>query len=99
MIKSNYIISTLAEEDLLNIFLISIEGWGIDKAHKYSKTLEEAFIMLSKHPDLGKERKDLFSGALSFPVGSHIIFYRKKDSQIEISRILHQRMDFQRNFV
>lgn len=53
---------------------------------------------LSENPDMGKSRDELFPGALSFPVGSHIIFYRKTDNQIEIARVLHQRMDYEQHF-
>jgi len=33
----------------------------------------------------------------SFQVGSHVVFYRLIDKHIDIVRILHQRMDFERH--
>ena len=97
-IKNNYTISEYAEEDLLNIFLKSIKNWGSSKALEYSQMIDEAFTQLSENPDMGKSRDELFPGALSFPVGSHLIFYRKTDNQIEIARVLHKRMDYERHF-
>ena len=99
-IKSNYKTSRLAEEDLLNIFLKGIENFGIKKAQQYSLEIDKTFNLLAEYPDMGKLRDELFSGALSFSVGSHIVFYRKntKTKQIEISRILHRRMDYEKYF-
>lgn len=96
-IKNDYKTSNLAEEDLIDIFLKSIEGWGISKARQYSQAIEDTFNRLARHPDLGKSRDELFPGALSFPVGSHIIFYRKAAGIIEIARILHRRMDYRKH--
>ena len=97
-IKNNYTISEYAEEDLLNIFLKSIKNWGSSKALEYSQMIDETFTQLSENPDMGKSRDELFPGALSFPAGSYIIFYRKTYNQIEIARVLHQRMDFEQHF-
>ena len=53
---------------------------------------------LSENPDMGKLRDELFPGALSFPVGCHLIFYRQTGNQIEIARFLHNRMDYAQHF-
>ena len=47
---------------------------------------------------MGKSRDELFPGALSFPVGSHLIFYRQTGNQIEIARVPHNRMDYEQHF-
>lgn len=60
--------------------------------------IDETFTQLSENPDMGKSRDELFPGALSFPVGSHLIFYRQTGKQIEIARVLHNRMDYERHF-
>ena len=97
-IKNSYITSELAEDDLLDIFQTSIEGWGISKARQYAQDIEDTFNRLSKYPDLGQSRDKIFPGAFSFPVGSHVIFYRKSGDHIEIARVLHKRMDFEHHF-
>ena len=56
------------------------------------------FTQLSENPDMGKSRDELFPGALSFPVGSHLIFYRQTGNQIEIARVPHNRMDYEQHF-
>ena len=58
--------------------------------------------MLAKSPDIGTNRSDLFDNAMSFLVGSHIIFYIKNsqlNANIEIARVLHQSMDFEKYFL
>jgi len=97
-IKSNYKTSKLAEEDLLAIFLHGIENYGVKKAQQYSAEIDRTFNLLADYPGMGKTREELFPGALSFSVGSHIIFYRKITEQIEIARILHRRMDYEQYF-
>jgi len=97
-IKSNYKTSKLAEEDLLAIFLYGIDNYGVKKAQQYSAEIDRAFNLLTDYPDMGKTREELSPGALSFSVGSHVIFYRKITEQIEIARILHRRMDYEQYF-
>ena len=97
-IKSNYRTSELAEEDLLAIFLFGIENFGTKRAKQYSLAIEDVFEQLAGFPGMGKSRDELFPGALSFSVGSHIVFYRKTIDQIEIARVLHKRMDYSRFF-
>ncbi len=96
-LKNNYKTSKLAEEDLLDIFLKGIENFGVKKAQQYSLEMEKAFNLLADYPEMGKSRDELFPGALSFSVGSHIVFYRIDIKQIEISRILHRRMDYEQH--
>ena len=96
--KNSYKTSKLAEEDLLDIFLNGIDDFGAKKAQQYSLEMDKAFNLLADYPDMGKSRNELFPGALSFSVGSHIVFYRKNIKQIEISRILHRRMDYEQYF-
>lgn len=97
-IKSNYKISELAEEDLLSIFLTGMEKFGIKRAKQYYLAIEDVFNQLATFPNMGKSRDELFPGALSFSVGSHIVFYRKTADQIEIARVLHKRMDYGKYF-
>ena len=93
-----YKLSKLAEEDLLGIFQNGIDYFGITKAQQYSQTIEETFRRLVNFPNVGKPRDELFLGALSFPVGSHIVFYRNTPDEIEVARVLHKRMDYGQYF-
>jgi toxin ParE1/3/4 len=97
-IKNNYELSELAEEDLLSIFLTGMEKFGLKRAKQYYQAIDDIFNQLARLPNMGKSRDELFPGALSFSVSSHIVFYRKKSDRIEIARVLHKRMDYERHF-
>ena len=55
--------------------------------------IEAAFDMLAANPLAGRARDDLAPKIRSFPVGSHIIFYRPLSDGIEVGRVLHGRHD------
>jgi len=97
----NFKLSALAKNDLENIFKFTIRNWGEIKAREYAQKLSDGFVLLSQSPKIGKQRNDIYLNALSFPVGSHIIFYsinNNIDSKIEIARVLHKQMDIEKLF-
>jgi len=98
---TNYRLSALAKKDLSAIFKYTIHNWGEAQAREYAQKLSDGFDLLSKKPNIGKSRDDLYPSALCFPIGSHMIFYainKEIDTSIEITRILHQRMDIESPF-
>ena len=52
---------------------------------------------LAEHPKSGKDYRKVRKGYFRSQIKSHLIFYKinKKNEEIEIIRILHQRMDFE----
>jgi len=98
---TSYKLSALAKKDLNAIFRYTIKNWGENQAKEYAQKLSDGFFLLSRKPEIGKSRDDLYPHALSFPIGSHLVFYainKCLDSNIEIARILHQKMDIKRQF-
>lgn len=56
--------------------------------------LRHAFIEIGKNPEIGKEYFEIDSNLLGLQSGRNIIFHQVIDKyEIEIIRILHQRMD------
>ena len=94
----SYRLTPLAEEDLFNIILSTIESWGSAQAKAYAQTIDAALLKLAQYPDFGRERSDIYNGAKSFPVEKHIVFYQIGDNGIDVARILHQRMDPSKHF-
>ena len=87
-----------AEMDLDGIGEYSLERWGEDQAVFYLTKLDETFTALAQTPSLGSVRSDLRPGLLSCPCSRHVIFFRRDDQRnVEILRILHERMDFERH--
>lgn len=96
---SGYRLSKLADEDLLSIFRYTIETWGPDQVSIYLQLLESARDQLAENPlRVGsKAREDLAPGCRIFRAGKHFFVYRIKGGIVEIARILHESMDFERH--
>ena len=91
--KPRYTLRQLAENDLEEIWLYSIQTWGVDQADHYLRTLLSRFDWLSDNPLIGKLRTDIKPGYYSFSEGRHVIFYTITNYGIDVIGIPHQRMD------
>jgi toxin ParE1/3/4 len=90
---ARYTLRQLAQNDLEEIWLYSLQEWGIVQADKYIRALVSRFEWLSENPHIGKRRDDIKQGYYCFPEGSHVIFYTLTGYGIDIIGIPHQRMD------
>lgn len=89
-----YLLTAAARKDLLGIGRFTTEKWGKRQRDKYLKQLDDAFKLLSRQPEMGRDAKNIKAGYKKFIQGSHIIFYRTGvDSKIVVIRILHSSMD------
>ena len=92
---SSYSLSPEAKKDLLDIHAYTQNEWGLQQAQKYIYALEKRCDELAQSPHIGRERPEIKPGYRSIAEGKHVIFYRVSDSDIEILRILHGRMDIE----
>jgi toxin ParE1/3/4 len=46
---------------------------------------------------MGQDCSDIRAGYWKIPSGSHVLFYRLTADGIDVVRILHERMDFERH--
>ncbi|KGL62757.1 type II toxin-antitoxin system RelE/ParE family toxin [Polaribacter sp. Hel1_85] len=83
-----------ANEDLNNIWNYTYENWSEIQADKYYATIKFACLEIGKNPDLGKVYNGINRNLLGLKSEKHIIFYSSTSkNEIEIIRILHERMD------
>lgn len=84
-----------AREHIRTIKRYSLHRWGASVAETYANTLRMTMTdILDRHPSPGRDRsEDLHVGVRSFPVESHIIYYRETSAGIEVLAILHQTQD------
>ena len=93
---SKYIISEKALEDINKIWVYTAENLSVEQADRYYNLILDEIEYIVRNfemaRDLGKIRKTYkFS-----KVKSHLIFFRKHRShEIEIVRVLHERMDIE----
>ncbi|MDG3583597.1 type II toxin-antitoxin system RelE/ParE family toxin [Galbibacter pacificus] len=83
-----------AINDLNEIWDYTFDMWSEIQADKYYATLKFACKEIGKNPTLGRTYTGISSNILGLKSGKHIIFYQQitKD-EIEVIRILHDRMD------
>jgi toxin ParE1/3/4 len=86
-----------AKLDLSGIWDYTYQEWGLEQAEKYMQTLWQSMQGLIVDPstsvDIGYVRK----GYRKTRTGSHVIFFKLADDGINVVRILHQKMDFERH--
>lgn len=91
---AKYFLTNKAVEDLSRIWEYTYEVWSESQADRYYELLANSFQEIVENPGLGKNYEEIDNAILGTLVGKHIIFYRVAQSKdIEILRILHQRMD------
>ncbi|MBN8861545.1 MAG: type II toxin-antitoxin system RelE/ParE family toxin [Sphingobacteriales bacterium] len=83
-----------AIDDLNDIWDYTFEKWSEKQADRYYLTLKFACMQIGENPELGKQYDGINSNLLGLRTGKHIIFYQQiAEDEIEIIRILHERMD------
>ena len=95
---SEVVLSPKAKADLSDIWDYTYTEWGVDQAEKYVRELwavmQDQTKDLTKSVDIGDVRK----GYRKVRSGSHVIFFRvTKTGVVDVVRILHQKMDFDRH--
>ena len=89
---AKYELTNKAVEDLTGIWEYTIEKWSEQQADKYYNLLLDSCI--ANNPELGKNYAGITKDLFGLKTNRHIVFYRKRINQpIEITRILHERMD------
>ncbi len=92
-----YIISQEASRDSENIWLYTLEKWSIEQADRYLNLIMDEIEYLAEDPNSGKDYGEVRKGYFRSRIKSYFIFYKInwKNEEIEIIRILHQRMDIE----
>lgn len=91
-----YILSPAAQKSLQQIRSYSLSNFGKQQTIIYLKRLHDRMQYLADQPAQpaqGKVRDDIKAGYYSHFEGSHTIYYRIRDTDIDIIDVLHQSMD------
>lgn len=94
---SRYVLSPRAKDDLEEIYDYSVATWGIEQAEDYVRLLQNAIEVVAEDPRRGRPCHEVRKGYRKYRVGSHMLFYRIVDAGVDVVRILHGRMDFERH--
>jgi toxin ParE1/3/4 len=86
-----------AVEDLSKIWDYTFEAWSEKQADKYYESIIANCQEIADNPDLGKNYDGITKQLLGKKANRHIIFYRNvNENYVEITRILHERMDLKK---
>lgn len=91
---AKYKLTNKAVDDLTQIWNYTFDKWSESQADKYYHMLIDNCQEVANSPDFGKNYSGVTEDLFGLKVGRHIIFYRRiEDTEIEITRILHEQMD------
>lgn len=87
--------SPQAESELeeISLYLVSESG-SVEIADRVVDSILGTIGLLAKFPYIGRKRDDDLSvGVRSFPAENYIIFYRIRNEEVQVIRILHGHRD------
>lgn len=85
--------TTLADEDLINIFIYGNQNFGQSKAENYFKEISRTFLFLAENPLICPERDEFNPPVRIHPHAKHLIIYMVEKDFILIVRVLHNKMN------
>lgn len=89
---AEYTLTKKAKSDLLEIMEYTRGKWGRPQTGIYINNIEERCQMLANNPDIGKNINAIAPDVLSYPIESHVIYYKCQSDSIAVVRVLHKRM-------
>jgi toxin ParE1/3/4 len=94
---NGYLLSPAARADVERIWDYTAEHWGVDQAENYLRELQHTIERTVANPRIGRACDEIRAGYRKLASGSHVLYYRvTADDAIDVVRILHQRMDIDR---
>lgn len=84
--------------DLEDIWDYTVRRWGLDQAEFYIRQMWQHIDDAARRPTVGRACPEVRAAYYKCASGSHILFYRRIDGDVDIVRILHKRMNFGRHF-
>lgn len=87
------ILTNLAKEDLIDIWLYGEMNWGAVSADQYLDSLDEFLQTLTNSPERFALRRDFEPPVRIATFKSQIVVFLESNKHIQVIRVLHQSMD------
>ncbi|WP_158813538.1 type II toxin-antitoxin system RelE/ParE family toxin [Methylocapsa sp. S129] len=94
---SGFVFSPRAQADIEEIWDYTAARWNTRQAEAYIRQIQAAIETVAAAPKLARSCEEIKAGYWKYPAGSHVIFFRLIHDGIDIVRVLHGRMDFERH--
>ncbi len=88
-----YKLSNLAVVDFASIYDYTLLNFGEAQADSDTDEMEDVLQSVVHSPRMGRENPDIAEGVRRVDYRLHAIFYRIRDNDIFILRILHHKME------
>lgn len=85
-----------AQTDIEAIWDYTAEKWGVDQAEIYLLSIQKTLEGLADGSTISQSSDHIRKNYRKTIVGSHTVFFKEKNAEIEIVRILHYRMSLTR---
>lgn len=93
---SAFIISEKALEDINNIWIYTAENWSVEQADRYYNLIMDEIEYIVRNFDMARDFGKIRKSYRYSKVKSHLIFFKNdKTNEIEVVRVLHDRMDIE----
>ncbi len=84
----------MATQDLKQIWNYTFDNWSEKQADQYYQKIIKHCSKIANKPITSKLYENLMSDLRGSKVNKHIVFYRQPSKdEIEVERILHERID------
>lgn len=91
---SEYIISEKALEDINKIWIYTAENWSVEQADRYYNAIIDEIEYIVQKFDMALDSGRIRKSYKYSKIKSHLIFFKKnKSNEIEVVRVLHERMN------
>ena len=92
-------ISNPATRDLQAISEYTQSEWGAKQKESYLNLIKQSFKTLSRSGNIGKLRDKIAQGLYSYRIKKHVVFFRETEDEFIIVRVLHGRMDMEKQLL
>jgi toxin ParE1/3/4 len=89
---AGFFLSGKAKADVKEIGHYTQQRWGVEQRNRYLGELDACFQKIGANPTLGNSAEAIRAGYRRIREGSHLVFFRKAGNEVEIVRVLHERM-------
>jgi toxin ParE1/3/4 len=91
---TGYTLSEKALDDLNNIWIFTAENWSLEQANRYYNLIMDEIEFVADNFETSKDFGSIRKGYRYSKIKSHLIFFKRiENSDLEVVRILHERMD------
>ena len=88
-----YVLSPQAQNSLIQISRYTSGNFGERQKKKYLKLLKDKMRVAAESPAKGQDRSRIKQGYYSIRAGKHHVYYRIRETHIDIIDVLHQSME------